>query len=208
MLDGGAAAEVFYETRGSPGRSNPTTLPRKRHAGTSPKLRALQQAPCLRRPPRPASAVTRHFLCRLRRYRPRQRLSQLVGGFVLQPVRPARNWKNDNYLGKDAASTRVKHRPVDVEAHTRFAAAIRGIPPAKRLTGAARPPRTGPGDGRPARRFATRPSGSGSSAYASRRRRPCLPSGPPGRRRRGRRGVRKAGPSFRGGFEGAVLPIP
>ena len=54
------------------------------------------------------------------------------GGFVPRPVRPARNWKNDNYLGKDAASTRVKHRPVDVEAHTRFAAAIRGIPPAKR----------------------------------------------------------------------------
>lgn len=54
------------------------------------------------------------------------------GGFVPRPVRPARNWKNDNYLGKDAASTRVKHRPVDVEAHTRFAAAIRGIPPEKR----------------------------------------------------------------------------
>jgi hypothetical protein len=51
------------------------------------------------------------------------------GGFVPRPIRPSRNWKNDNYLGKHAASARVKHRPVDREAHARFAAAIRSIPP-------------------------------------------------------------------------------
>lgn len=54
------------------------------------------------------------------------------GGFVPRPIRPARNWKNDNYLGKDPASTRVRHRPVDLSAHARFAAEIREIPPERR----------------------------------------------------------------------------
>jgi uncharacterized protein len=54
------------------------------------------------------------------------------GGFVPRPVRPTRNWKGDNYLGKDPASTTVRHRPVDPQAHARFAAAIRDLPPAAR----------------------------------------------------------------------------
>jgi hypothetical protein len=54
------------------------------------------------------------------------------GGFVPRPVRPSRNWKGDNFLGKDPASTRVRHRPVDPAAHAKFAAPIRGIPPDKR----------------------------------------------------------------------------
>ena len=54
------------------------------------------------------------------------------GGFVPRPVRPAHDLKGGNYLGKDPASTKVKHRPVDPEAHARFAAAIRDIPPAQR----------------------------------------------------------------------------
>ena len=54
------------------------------------------------------------------------------GGFTPRPVRPATNWKGDNFLGKDLASTRVKHRPVDIAAHKSFAAAIRAIPPEKR----------------------------------------------------------------------------
>jgi uncharacterized protein len=54
------------------------------------------------------------------------------GGFVPRPIRPSKNWKNDNYLGKDPAGTTIKHRPVDVVAHAQFAAAIRAIPPAKR----------------------------------------------------------------------------
>jgi len=54
------------------------------------------------------------------------------GGFVPRPVRPSRNWHGDNYLGKDPAGTDVKHRPVDLEAHARFAAGIREIPPGKR----------------------------------------------------------------------------
>ena len=49
------------------------------------------------------------------------------GGFERRPIRPERNWKGDNYLGKDPASTKVRHRPVDAQAHARFAAAIRDI---------------------------------------------------------------------------------
>ena len=51
------------------------------------------------------------------------------GGFCPRPIRPARNWKGDNFLGKDPASTVVKHRPVNGEAHARFAAGIKVIPP-------------------------------------------------------------------------------
>jgi hypothetical protein len=51
------------------------------------------------------------------------------GGFSPRPVRPARNWKGENYLGKYAARTEPKHRPVDAQAHAGFAAAIRSIDP-------------------------------------------------------------------------------
>lgn len=54
------------------------------------------------------------------------------GGFVPRPVRPLHNWKGDNYLGKDPASTKVKFRPVDPAVHARFSASIRMIPPERR----------------------------------------------------------------------------
>ena len=54
------------------------------------------------------------------------------GGFATRPIRPAQNWKGDNYLGKHPASVKVKHRPVDLAAHARFAAGFRSIPPEKR----------------------------------------------------------------------------
>ncbi|MFP4592058.1 DUF1272 domain-containing protein [uncultured Ralstonia sp.] len=54
------------------------------------------------------------------------------GGFAPRPIRPSKNWKNNNYLGNDPASTTVKHRPVDVDAHARFAAPIRAVPPEQR----------------------------------------------------------------------------
>jgi hypothetical protein len=54
------------------------------------------------------------------------------GGFAPRPVRPARNWKGDNFLGKDPPSTRIKHRPLDAAEHARFAAAIKTIPPHER----------------------------------------------------------------------------
>lgn len=54
------------------------------------------------------------------------------GGFVPRPVRPVRNWKGDNYLGKDPARTEVKYRPVDADAHAAFARAIKAIAPSDR----------------------------------------------------------------------------
>jgi hypothetical protein len=49
-----------------------------------------------------------------------------AGGFVPRPIRPA-----TTSLAK-IPRTKVKHRPVDPEAHARFAAAIKNIPPEKR----------------------------------------------------------------------------
>lgn len=54
------------------------------------------------------------------------------GGFCQRPVRPTRNWKGDNFLGKDQASVIIKHRPVDLPAHIVFAAPIEGILPEER----------------------------------------------------------------------------
>ena len=54
------------------------------------------------------------------------------GGFVPRPIRPARNWKNSNFLGHDPATTKVTHRPVDPVAHAAFAAQIMEISPLQR----------------------------------------------------------------------------
>ncbi|HTJ96645.1 MAG TPA: DUF1272 domain-containing protein [Rhodocyclaceae bacterium] len=54
------------------------------------------------------------------------------GGFVPRPIRPSRNWKGDNYLGKDPASIKIKHRPLDPDMHALFASAMRDIAPEKR----------------------------------------------------------------------------
>jgi hypothetical protein len=54
------------------------------------------------------------------------------GGFVPRPVRPARDWKDGNYLGKDPPGTKVRYRPVDLAAHALFADAIKSIAPQKR----------------------------------------------------------------------------
>jgi len=47
------------------------------------------------------------------------------GGFVARPVRPARNLKGDNHLGRYPAGTVVRHRPVDLEAHAVWVASMR-----------------------------------------------------------------------------------
>jgi len=54
------------------------------------------------------------------------------GGFAPRPVRPARDWKGGNHLGAYPPARTVRHRPVDLKAHARFAAAIRNIPPGQR----------------------------------------------------------------------------
>jgi hypothetical protein len=54
------------------------------------------------------------------------------GGFTPRPVRPAHDWKNGNFLGNKPASTERRYRPVDVQAHDRFAEPIRVIAPENR----------------------------------------------------------------------------
>ena len=54
------------------------------------------------------------------------------GGFVPRPIRPSKNWKGDNFLGRYPAGTEIKHRPVDTAAHAALADSIEGIAPAHR----------------------------------------------------------------------------
>jgi hypothetical protein len=54
------------------------------------------------------------------------------GGFTPRPIRPARDWKDGNYLGANPAGTRVRHRPVDPARHALLIAAINGLPPQSR----------------------------------------------------------------------------
>jgi hypothetical protein len=54
------------------------------------------------------------------------------GGFTARPVRPARHWKGNNYLGADPAGTTVKHRPVDLAGHASFAVELRALSPGRR----------------------------------------------------------------------------
>jgi hypothetical protein len=54
------------------------------------------------------------------------------GGSVPRPIRPSKNWKGDNFLGKNPAATKVKRKPVDPAAHARSSATIKTIPPNKR----------------------------------------------------------------------------
>ena len=54
------------------------------------------------------------------------------GGFVPRPVRPANNLRNDNYLGKDPASTVIIYNPVDISDHQQFISDIKNIPPNER----------------------------------------------------------------------------
>lgn len=54
------------------------------------------------------------------------------GGFCARPIRPAIDHGGGNYLGADPASTTVRHRPVDVAAHRKFAATLAHLPPAQR----------------------------------------------------------------------------
>ena len=54
------------------------------------------------------------------------------GNFVPRPIRPGRNWRGDNYLGRYPAAETERHRPVDPEAHRRFVAVVGKVPPRER----------------------------------------------------------------------------
>jgi len=58
--------------------------------------------------------------------------SNCGGGFVPRPIRPARNWRGDNFLGVYPPSTARRHRPVDPDAHAAFAAVVNQYPPEAR----------------------------------------------------------------------------
>ena len=54
------------------------------------------------------------------------------GGFAARPIRPAINWRDNNYLGNDPAGTEIRHRPVDPDVHAALATRIAAIPPTER----------------------------------------------------------------------------
>jgi hypothetical protein len=54
------------------------------------------------------------------------------GGFQPRPVRPRQNLRGGNDLAHHPAGTKPRHRPVDLDAHRAFAAAIAGTPPEQR----------------------------------------------------------------------------
>jgi hypothetical protein len=54
------------------------------------------------------------------------------GGFAPRPIRPANNWKGDNYLGKYPAATKARHRPVDPAAHRKLVKQLEDKPPEHR----------------------------------------------------------------------------
>jgi hypothetical protein len=54
------------------------------------------------------------------------------GGFVVRPIRPAQNWRNNNCLEHDPASTTVIHKPVDTQVHAQFSTALKMISPEDR----------------------------------------------------------------------------
>ncbi len=49
-----------------------------------------------------------------------------------RPIRPAQDWKDGNHLANDPASTKVRHKPVDLTAYAKLVAAINSLPPEKR----------------------------------------------------------------------------
>ena len=54
------------------------------------------------------------------------------GGFAPRPVQPHIDRKGGNYLGRNPASEKVKHRPVDLAAHAELVRILHGIPPHER----------------------------------------------------------------------------
>jgi hypothetical protein len=54
------------------------------------------------------------------------------GGFEPRPVRPARNWKGENFLGKYPASRERRSRPVVAEAHAELVERVGRIPEGER----------------------------------------------------------------------------
>ncbi|MEM7536549.1 MAG: DUF1272 domain-containing protein [Chloroflexota bacterium] len=54
------------------------------------------------------------------------------GGFCPRPIRPQSEYRKGISLQNQPATDQVKHKPVDPEAHQRYAATIQSISPEKR----------------------------------------------------------------------------
>ncbi|MBS0163327.1 MAG: DUF1272 domain-containing protein [Nitrospira sp.] len=54
------------------------------------------------------------------------------GRFVPRPIRPSKNWKDDNFFVRDPACTITTHKPVNPEANKTFSSSPRSVPPARR----------------------------------------------------------------------------
>jgi uncharacterized protein len=54
------------------------------------------------------------------------------GNFVSRPIRPAKNRKGGNYLGRYPASTKIIFKEVDSEKHHLLLSEVFNIPPHKR----------------------------------------------------------------------------
>jgi len=54
------------------------------------------------------------------------------GGFAPRPIRPRRNWRDDNDLAHHPASATVRHRPVDAGCHRALVAEVGPRPPHER----------------------------------------------------------------------------
>ncbi len=54
------------------------------------------------------------------------------GGFTQRPVRPSQNWRNNNNVAGNPATTKVTHKPVDAATHAQFSGPIKGIAPEQR----------------------------------------------------------------------------
>ena len=87
-------------------------------------------------PPASADAMICSFECTFCRDCVEQVLGNVCpncgGGFCPRPVRPSRNWRDNNFLGARPAATAVTCHPVDKAAHAIFAAPIQKLPPEQR----------------------------------------------------------------------------
>ena len=54
------------------------------------------------------------------------------GGLVSRPIRPRKNWKDNNYLGADPPITERKYQPIDLDSFQPLRDRILEISPEKR----------------------------------------------------------------------------
>jgi hypothetical protein len=59
-------------------------------------------------------------------------LIRQIEGCRFSGIDSSKNWKDNNYLGNDRASIKVKYQPVDLDAYAKLVAAISSLPPEQR----------------------------------------------------------------------------